>query len=173
MSKPVVVDDGGSVRIREMEDGVRMDGLLDPPGAPVVSNQNFTDLTGAFQCTLTVRYFDEEGVLTVLPLAGTKYGLVLAQNDIITITSSKGKQTVQITFDGNGFLNLLLSVGAHGAQEEKRRRYTVVNSGTINTVTSRITGLIFDGSNITRGFTMVHFSPHQPTTKISAARKHS
>ena len=63
MSKPVVVDDGGSVRIREMEDGVRMDGLLDPPGAPVVSNQNFTDLTGAFQCTLTVRYFDEEGVL--------------------------------------------------------------------------------------------------------------
>ncbi len=63
MCKPVIFDDGGSLRIREMEDDKFMDGLISPPSKAVPSNQNFFDKgTNKFVCTLTVRYLDEDGV---------------------------------------------------------------------------------------------------------------
>lgn len=170
MCKPVIIDDGGSLRIRELKDNVTMDGLMDPPAAPVPSNENFAD-TGAFVCTLTVRYSDEFGIFTTVPLVGTLYGLPLAVGDTITITSNK--HTAAITFPGN-VLSILLSAGASASQEGPRRRYVISNFGKIQTVTSALSGVIFPapGSNPpARSYTMVHFSPGPPTDQITRVEK--
>lgn len=162
MCRPVIIDDGGSLRIREMKDNVTMDGLMDPPATPVASNENFAD-TGAFVCTLTVRYMDEDGVFTAEPLASGLYGLPLAAGDTITITSAK--HTAVVTFPLN-VLNILLSTGASASQEGARRRYLISNFGKIQSV-SRQDGTLYDLSGIARSFTMVHFSPKPPGSKVA------
>jgi hypothetical protein len=163
MCKPVIFDDGGSLRIREMQDNVTMDGLMDPPANPVPSNQNFLNAQGNFQSTLTVRYQDEDGVFTTVPQSGGLYGLALAAGDTITIASNK--HTAVITFQGN-VLNVLLTTSANASQEGPRRRYVVSNFGKIQTVT-QTGGTVFDLSGIARSFTMVHFSPKAPTNKVA------
>ena len=56
---PVIFDDGGSTRIKQIKDGVRMDGLLD-----VFKDQadgRFIDGAGNFQCTMNVRFHEIDG----------------------------------------------------------------------------------------------------------------
>jgi hypothetical protein len=176
MCKPVIIDDGGSLRIREMEDNVTMDGLISPPvpGSPVASNQNFFDIAKQrFVCTLTVSYLNEDGVFTTVPFVGGFYGLALAANDIVTITSDSGK-TATVTFPAlvtvpptqNNTLSILLSESAAGLHEESRRRYIIPKFGKIVSVVASVSGAISIDSTVNRSYTAVHFSPGPPTDKV-------
>ena len=164
MSRPVIFDDGGSLRIREMQDLVFMDDLMRLSAAPVASNQTFVT-GGVFQCTLTVRYLDEDGVLTVVPSVGTPpiYGLALASGDTVTIKSLIRSAVVAFK---NNVLNVNVSTTANASQEDVRRRYVVAHFGRIIKVIHS-NGTVFDLTGIARSYTMVHFSPNPRTGTIA------
>ena len=171
MCKPVIFDDGGSLRIREMEDDKFMDGLISPPSKAVPSNQNFFDKgTNKFVCTLTVRYLDEDGVFATVPLVSSLYGLVLAANDTVTITSESGK-VATITFPNN-VLSILLGESATGSHEGSRRRYIIPKFGKIVSVAASVSGPVTIDANVKRAYTAVHFSPGPPTATVADLERH-
>jgi len=138
MASPVVIDDGGSTRIKQLKNNATMDGLMgqDVLGADVFKDNAadpFVDNTGAFRCHMEVRYHDDNDAQHHLVPVG---GLDLLISDVVTISSKNG-QVAEITFTAAGLLTIELK-NAGGAipivdskRDAKRRRYIVTNAGAI------------------------------------------
>jgi hypothetical protein len=171
---PVIFDDGGSTRIKQLRDDVNMDGLLGLPAGAGVAFQAqadgpFTGAGGNFKCHMKVRFHQNDGDQTIKPPAvGPKpAGLDLNAGDQVIITSQNG-QIATISFDAANLMNVVLTAGAPGItplveakQNARQRRYIVVNAGAIQFVDHVRAGVstrIFDlGANASI-YTMVHFT---------------
>jgi hypothetical protein len=139
MSNPIIVDCGGSTRIKRQEDaggGVgAMNGLLDvdltlnPPSSSHVVNRPFARV--AVACVDTV------GTPTQ-PL-----NRAVAANDKFTIVSQNG-QTVVLQMNGN-LTSLTITIQGQPGNPplveakhfNKRRRYVAINAGAIQSITAR------------------------------------
>jgi len=175
MSKPVIFDDGGSLRIRQVTDTKHgnMDGLLaDPP------SDTTPDAFAANSCFLTVRFHSENGTHHTVQ---TPTASALKTNDLITITSASGQVTniaVVAPTAATNVLNISIPDPAAGAPGSPalvyctqdaataRRRYIVTNSGTISSVDYTPSGgalaNLFDAIATPSIFTMVHFGITKP-----------
>jgi hypothetical protein len=174
MGEPVIIDDGGSTRIKQLVDNQDMDGLL---GKVVNGQTTFTDNAdgtfddggGNFRCSLKIRFHNREGEQDIRPPAGQGQaaGLNLQANDSVKITSENG-QIVTINFDGTNRLVITLSASVLGInpiveakQTAAQRRYVVSNAGPIKTVdhtrASVTTNLFTNNANAPSVYTMVHF----------------
>jgi hypothetical protein len=141
MADPVIFDDGGCTRIRQLNN-YTMDGLLgivNGGGVTVFQDavtKPFANGTG-FSCTLVVRHHDKDGTQTVHPNAE---GLQLHHDDIVSIKSQNG-QVVKLTFDNNFRMVITLTASASGVdpivearQNNNQRRYIVSNAGSLDSV---------------------------------------
>ena len=165
MAKPVVIDDGGSLRIRQLGDATGMPGLLPPPPCTDTVPVPFDHgRAGAFLCRLTVYYHAEDGAQHPLPAGGRK----LNADDIVEINCANG-QTAQITFPNAPYMLItLVSAAAPVVDEEKETdglRY-IVGWDSIQAVTVQVHGVgapvqIYPDPTIMPPppsiFTMVHF----------------
>jgi hypothetical protein len=164
MSKPVVVDDGGSLRIRQLEDQVGMPGLLPPPPLTDKAPQPFNGgPRGSFRCRLTVRYFVGDGSHHVLP---DENGKLLLLDDTVIIDADDGSgQMAIITFDKNTFRMIITLTGNGNPPDTSEEtdvngnlRYIVSNADTVQSVTVRHSAgpddVYTPGGSI---LTMVHF----------------
>jgi hypothetical protein len=171
---PVIFDDGGSTRIKQLKDNVNMDGLLGTPvGANIVCQDKadgpFVDVHGNFKCHMTIRFHQGDGTQNVLPpgSGGVAAGMDLVVSDTVVITSQNG-QVATVTFDATNLLTVQLSTPVPGViplveakQYLRQRRYVVVNAGPIQTVVfirALVTTGIFDLNANPSIYTMVHFS---------------
>jgi hypothetical protein len=141
MGSPVVIDDGGSTRIKQLKDHARMDDLMGTQvgGEDVfqgIAADPFADAAG-FKCLMKVRYHDyDDAEHHIVPTGG----LDLLRTDVITITSKNG-QIATITFDATNRLIITLTSTPGKAdpmvdtkKDGKLRRYVVINAGPIQTV---------------------------------------
>ena len=167
MASPVVIDDGGSTRIRQLKDNVTMDGLMgkDVAGSDVFqdhADEAFVKL-GVFQCHMEVRYHDaDDAQHHILPVGGKD----LLANDTIVLKSRNG-QIATITFDGTFLLVITLTTTGSAAppiveskRDNKRRRYVVSNAGSIQTVDLTRAGVVsnvYDAAVNPSMYTMVFF----------------
>ncbi len=164
MAKPVIFDDGGSLRIREMQDDKIMDGLIGSGGNfASASSQQFFGTGTNNQCLLMVTSVADDGAFSQLPFnAGTgKYGLALSAADTIVVTTTDSTpKTATITFNGGGFLSIALSVSASAFERKKRRRYImavdIIQNVSVNGAT------IFDAGTTSPTSTIVYFLDKQP-----------
>lgn len=171
---PVIFDDGGSTRIKQLKDSVNMDGLLGTPvGQNIVCQDKadgpFVDVHGNFKCHMTIRFHQGDGNQNVLPPGGggVAAGMDLLQNDSVVITSQNG-QIATVTFDATNLLTIQLTTPdpdvvplVEAKQYLKQRRYVVVNAGPIQTVAivrAQVTTGIFDLNANPSIYTMVHLS---------------
>src|SRR4051812_31238184 len=145
---PVIFDDGGSTRIKQLKDYYYMDGLLGTTGQDgtifqaKAYGQFLTD--GEFTCHLKVRYHELNGDEQILPFDFAKdgtSGVDLQQADTVVIASQNG-QIATLTFNGDAKLNIVLTSAVaqvnpivEAKQMQKQRRYVVTNAGAIKTVT--------------------------------------
>jgi hypothetical protein len=161
MAKPVVIDDGGSTRIRQIKSNVRMDGLLaapfmDSPDEIFVANAN------GVLCYLTVRYFAVLGPAHNFP---ADPGQPLMLGDTVTIDGGNG-QSITVTFPiapNPGQMDIALTPGAGPVVTRKQDnngiwRYIVTNADNIQTVHYN-GALLFNAAATPTIFTMVHFKP--------------
>src|SRR3954453_2102789 len=133
-ASPVIFDDGGSTRIKQIKDNETMDHLLDDLKAQ--ADGSFKDGAGNFKCTMKVRYHENDGD------QHTPVGMTaLARADEVKIVS-ENQQVVKVTFEDVTFkMNIELSSAVAGVapiveakQTGKQRRYIVTNAGPIATV---------------------------------------
>ncbi len=178
MAKPVIFDDGGSIRIRQLTDtnNANMDGLI---GTPFTASP--PELFGANPCYLAIRSNDIDGTagLALLPAAGALLANhALQPNDVIVITSTNG-HTATITISAAApFFQIVLTGGGggnpqvDGRQTGRRRRYVVSNAGFIQTVTYTLSGVaanivtLYDDPNKSDVYTMVHFGTQVPVAEV-------
>ena len=164
MAKPVIIDDGGSIRIREMQDDKAMDGLIGTNNVfASASSQQFFGGTSNNQCLLMVTSVADDGTFSQLPFnAGTgKYGQALSEGDMVVITTSDASpKTVTVTFNGGGFLSVALSVSASASERKRRRRYMMAVDMIQNVSVNGTT--IFDAGTTTPSGTTVYFLDKQP-----------
>jgi hypothetical protein len=166
MARPVIIDDGGSIRIRELQDDKKMDGLIGSFNAAAnalvfasASSQQFFGAGSADnQCLLLVTSVDDSGTLTLLPLNAGLYGQKLAAGDTVIVTSADG-QTITITFPG-GVLNVALSASASAFERKRRRRY-IMAADVIQSVTWN-NAAIFTAGNPSPASTVVSFLDEAP-----------
>jgi len=168
MASPVLIDDGGSTRIKQLKDNTTMDGLL---GEYVNGILKFKDRAADkfehqnnFQCHLEIQYHNTVDVRAALAPSG---GLDLLETDVVTICSENG-QVAEIRFIER-YLNLELknadggiSPIVYAQQQGMRRKYIVWNAGMIQSVeVARLGGgivnPIFDAQQTPSVFTMVFF----------------
>jgi hypothetical protein len=179
MAKPVIFDDGGSIRIRELQNNTSMDGLIGVSDAAGnitftgISSQQFFGGKSSNQCLLLVRSVAENGAFTQVPKndgPSVTYGYPLHSTDTVVITTTDA-QTVSISFANPaapGFLAITLTTGA-SAVPRKKRRFYMIPVDMINdvTVTSTVAGVapndIFNAGGTSTAFTLVHFLDNQPT----------
>ena len=166
MASPVVIDDGGSTRIKQLKNNATMDGLMgqDVGGVDVFKDSASDPFVsgGAFKCHVEVRYHDDNDAEHHLEPPG---GLDLLQADTVIIRSKKG-QTATITFDAAKKLVITLTAGGgvdpivDAKRDGKRRRYVVTNAGPIDNVKHDRGGTvttIFDATANPSMYTMVYF----------------
>ena len=179
MASPVIFDDGGSTRIKQLQDDANMDGLLGIPGpAPgttvfqALADGRFVDGAGNFKCLMKVRIHQLDGDQQIFPppVGGGGSGVDLQQPDTIIIVSQNG-QIATLTFDAVTFRMLIqltsppavagiLSPIVEAKQNKRQRRYVVTNAGaiqTVNLVRGGVTTVIFDLAVNPSIYTMVHF----------------
>src|ERR1041385_1443487 len=133
-ASPVIFDDGGSTRIKQIQPAAgNMDSLLDALAAQ--ADGRFVDGGGAFRCTMKVRYHELDGdqhipVVTV-PLAQADVGTIVSQNQqIVTLTFDAAfRMTIQLASAVAGVVPLVEAKNLAG-----QRRYVVTNAGSIATV---------------------------------------
>ena len=133
-ASPVIFDDGGSTRIKQVKDDVNMDRLLD--ALTDQADGSFKDGAGNFRCTMKVRFHDHDGEQHV-PLVTVP----LAQGDVVTIVS-QNQQVARVTFAPVTFvMTIALSSAVGGVvpiveakHQGRQRRYIVTNAGAIATV---------------------------------------
>src|SRR4051794_40288036 len=106
---PVIFDDGGSTRIKQLRNDVNMDGLLgSPSGCKAKADGAFVNGAGNFKCHLKVRiHQDPDGDQDIFPPGanGNPAGLDLQADDQVIITSQNG-QVATVSFDAA--FNLLI-----------------------------------------------------------------
>jgi hypothetical protein len=138
MADPVIVDDGGSTRIKRLTNGVgAMNGLLDvdPNANPPQSTES---VHGPFS-HITVVTIDDTGAAT------TALDTDLVAHDTFTIFSANDQATVG-TIDHTGKLTLSLQGTTHNIpmvearQLAKKRRYEVTNAGPIQQISGTLNG---------------------------------
>ena len=140
MADPVVVDDGGSTRIKRLTAGLGVidnDGLVDvdPTLNPPQSNAT---VTGPFT-HIRVVTIDKTGTASLGP------DDALQPNDKFTITSANDQKTVN-SVDATGKLTISLQATGTAAplvearQLGQKRRYVVANAGPIKHVGGTING---------------------------------
>ncbi|HKA02315.1 MAG TPA: hypothetical protein VKE70_37645 [Candidatus Solibacter sp.] len=169
MADPVVFDDGGSTRIRQLN-SFTMDGLLGIVGGgggvtfQDAAAASFVNGGGVFSCTLRVRHHDPDGFHHIQP-GGP--GLPLQRTDTVTITSQNG-QVATLTFDAATF-RMVITLSAGGGvtpivearQNNNQRRYIVTNAGPIQSVVVTRAGVptqVFPPAGAQPSiYTMVHF----------------
>src|ERR1051325_2391960 len=97
---PVIFDDGGSTRIKQLKDNVKMDGLLGPGAFTATADGDFKN-GAVFKCHMKIRMHQDDGDQTVLPAAppGGNAGIDPQAGDTVVITSQNG-QVANITFAG-------------------------------------------------------------------------
>jgi len=160
MSSPVIIDDGGSTRIKQLKDNANMDSLLDQLQG--TASDPFENAAHAFACVMKVRIHDDQTAnQQILPPGGAN----LNAGDTVAIVSANG-QVATLTFNGAHRMVITLS-GAAGVppavearQEGLRRCYHVANAGPIQTVTiNPAPGVVpvFDVAVHPSIYTMVHF----------------
>jgi len=178
----MMIDDGGSTRIKQLKNDVKMDDLLgkvvagvsvyqDTGSDPFVVNPQAVPLV--FKCNMKVRMHQEDGDQTILPPAspGGSSGKDLAPDDRIIIESENG-QFVKLSFNAAFRVVIKLEASSSPAniepiveakQHKRQRRYVVSNAGPIKTVTHVTAGgvstVLFDNPSLgTQGsvYTMIH-----------------
>jgi hypothetical protein len=153
MADPVLVDGGGSMRIREMSATNKMDGLLD-------GKANANNAANKKYDTLRVEHHFKDGTNHLHPSGlGTT---PLASGDVIVITSASGHK-VQMTVKGAGalVLEIDLTTGNPPIVEAKtqlgQRIYRITNADEIQLVEKNgVT--VFDnstGPNVPSALTVV------------------
>jgi hypothetical protein len=135
MAQPVIVDDGGSTRIKQIK-GDDADGKLDD----LLSPAHGDDAKGSFS-KMTIRFFSKNGA------PGGPIDADLDSGDAISIVSAN-KQQVSLDVGNNGrvFISLKATVDGveplvHGKQNGDQRRYVVSNAGSIEQVTIKKGGV--------------------------------
>ena len=148
-AEPVIIDDCGSTRIRQIKNDVNMDGLLGTFAGGVTTYadkaNDFFTAGGVFKCTLTVRCHEKTGSHHV------SVNQALAAGDNVVVLSDYAQQ-LTLNFDASFRLVITLAGTAPGVdpmveakQHKRQRRYGVVNAGSIAQV--YLNGaLIFDAS---------------------------
>jgi hypothetical protein len=141
-AEPLIIDDGGSTRIKQAKDDVEMDKLLKAPHTDGADG-TFINGTGSAKCRVKITTVRADGV----PISSGPFDF--GGGETAVIVSQLG-QKVTVKLDTTGSLQVTLGpAGGGGAQpivEAKqsalRRRYIVANAGPIDTVTVRGT-LVF------------------------------
>jgi hypothetical protein len=143
MADAVIIDDGGSTRIKQLK-GAEADGRMDD----LIADK--TDQAKGTFNALRIVFFDA---------AGEKHGPIdraLAGNDLFVIDSANSQR---ITGQLNGTRKLSLSLDSTAAGVEafvdakhakQQRRYIVANAGPIQTINVTLAGVttnIFDAVN--------------------------
>jgi hypothetical protein len=169
-AEPLIIDDGGSTRIKQLKDDVNMDKLLGLAGvfADKAAGE-FEEPVGTFKCSVKVRYHETDGSHHILPPADADR--VLQHDDKIEIVSQNG-QVVTLSFDAGNKMVVKLTSSAAGIdpiveakQNGRQRRYVVTNAGPVLTVTRRRVGadlLIFNAAGTPSVYTMIHLRPNDP-----------
>lgn len=142
MADTVIIDDGGSTRIKQLKRGTTtglMDNLLQSPNHNDNADGTFTKIK--------IRYLDEDGE-TDPPITKT-----LNPNDVIVITSGNLQEAkLDLTGSSNLFITLSSPVAGleplvHAKQNGDQRRYVVSNAGAITKVEHKrgtTTTVLFD-----------------------------
>jgi len=168
MSKPVIFDDGGSIRIRELKDNTTMDGLIGSGGvfASSSSQQFFDGATPNSSdnnaCFLLFRSAAESGSLI------KSDPVQLTLQSVVTITTTD-TQVVTVKFDvTSGKLTITLPTSASAFQHGKRRWYimradliqSVAYTAAVVTATNPASGSLSTAA--IPASTMVHFIDQLP-----------
>jgi hypothetical protein len=140
MADAVIIDDGGSTRIKQLK-GVDADGKMDD-----LISEKTDQAKGKFD-SLRIVFFDADGV------AHGPIDKPLNANDTFVIESGNLQKVVGVL---NGVKKLSLSIESGVAdlegivdakQHKQQRRYIVSNAGPIITVTVNGGAAIFDARN--------------------------
>lgn len=123
MPSPIIIDDGGSIRIRQI--GAKLDSLLD--GSATV-NDTFTKVHLSHHANNGANHTHQSGV-------GSGGFSPLSVGDQIIITTSSGV-TLTVTINSRTSLQVALGGGAlvDARTESGQRIYRVLNGETIQTV---------------------------------------
>jgi hypothetical protein len=159
MADPVVIDDGGSTRIKQLTDNSDMDGLIGAHSD--LANGRYESPPPVLpRCTLTVVHINSNAAAATVPAVPLNTG------DIVEIVSQNGQMTT-VVYRVTRQLDITVSPAAGGAepmvearQSGSRRRYIVTNAGTIQTVT-HVRGAVVTpvfAAAATTVYTMVHFA---------------
>jgi hypothetical protein len=158
MAEPIIIDDGGSTRIKQLTTTANMDRLLKDKGDQ--ADGNF-ESGGVAACALTIIEIKRDGTTSkVGPLA-------LAKEDMVEIFS-ENDQKVTVTLGKNKKVSIDLATSKVGGpdpivearQHHYQRRYIVSNAGPILQVvhtpdTGPATTVFTQSANTVH--TLVHF----------------
>ena len=144
MANPVLIDDGGSTRIKQLTPNANMDTLLDPGHAAFANGQFvFPGPPPVARCILTLVHIEHvDPPVPGGPLATQPPDETLNANDIVQI-DSENDQSITIKLNTSKRLEIELLPTAAGAAEPiveakqhgDQRRYIVSNAGPIMKVT--------------------------------------
>lgn len=132
MADPVIMDDGGSIRIRQIGPVTKLDGLLD--GSAAANNPTATKFS-----KVHIGHHANDGTHHLHPSGGGTPGFTkLNPGDVITITAAS-EQVVQVTLVTATNLQLDLTTGDSAEVEARtdaggQRVYLIANADVIETV---------------------------------------
>jgi hypothetical protein len=162
---PVIIDDGGSTRIRELTPNENMDELLDP-GHLAYTNGRFTDPAPPHDamCLLTIVHIEQVDPPAPPAMATQSAGIVISGGDTVQI-DSENNQSVHITLNPtNKKLKIVLGPTNPGGaepiaaarQHHDTRLYVVTNAGSINQVS--VNGVLQFAATLNTIYTLVRLA---------------
>jgi hypothetical protein len=142
MADAVIVDDGGSTRIKRLMGGIgEMDSLLDVDAltSPTGARGSTHDINKAYT-TAAIACQDDSGSAFTVPIASFSTIEVSSQlNQSVMVKKTSSKLTITI-------FSLTADPIVEAKQHKRKRRYVVSNSGPIETV--KVDGtLVYDINN--------------------------
>jgi hypothetical protein len=157
MSEPVIIDDGGSTRIRQTIAGQDMDGLLSVPAESVAAG-NFGQ-AGAARCNLKVMHYKKDashhGQNTTIPLSGGNSVEIVSENQqSVIVALNNADATLRICLQSltGGVVPVVEASNDNG-----QRRYVVRNAGSISKVTVNPgANVVFDSGSLPPDLRSIH-----------------
>ena len=143
MADAVIVDDGGSTRIKQLKGAGGATGVMDQ----LIEPGNSDNAHGAFG-DLRIQFLDKDGkpgtaITDTFPAGLTVVTITSDNGQTLTATVASGNLTIKLTATCAGVEPLV-----HGKQNGNQRRYVVSNAGAIQKVEikkgSSATNKIFD-----------------------------
>lgn len=137
MAEPVIVDDGGSTRIRQVKDnGYEMDTFL--INGTATASGPFKDAQGNPKVVVRISTVNDDGSFKTPGNPADWTDVNMVAGDKLTISTST-KHTVNAQLDPNGNLSFVIDVSAgdrfiEARQTRLRRRYIVLNGGVIEAI---------------------------------------